>query len=76
MIRLRQVKLPIDDNNLLEKVARLLKVEKENIREIKIKKKSLDAREKLKLLFVYELDCLVENEEKVLKKSTQKIFFK
>ena len=76
MIRLRQVKLPIDDNNLLEKISKLLKVEKDMIKELKIRKKSLDARDKSKLLFVYEVDCLVENEGKVLKKIHSKDIFK
>ncbi len=67
MIRVRQVKLPIESNDIIEKVAKVLRVSKNEIHDIKIIKKSLDARNKNRLMFVYEVDVKVSDENKVLK---------
>ena len=76
MIRVRQVKLPIEDKDLLKKVSKILKVNQNTIKKIRIVKKSLDARKKDNLLFVYELDVEIDKEEIFLKRNKSKDIFK
>ena len=78
MIRLRQVKLGIDKdyNDLLLKVSKLLKVDKSSIRNIKYIKKSIDARDKNNIFYVYELDVECNNEDLILKRVNSKDIFK
>jgi len=74
MIRVRQVKVSvIEDNelNLKIKVARKLRIKKEDIIKYKINKKSIDARNKEDVYFIYEVDVLVNNEDKILKSNKQ-----
>lgn len=67
MIRIRQVKIPVTSEiDLYKAVAKKLKVNKDDIKEIKIHKKSLDARRKPNLYWVYEVDIDINNEEKYL----------
>ena len=66
MIRIRQIKLPIEGNNIKEKVAQKLKIKEKDIIEYKINKKSLDAR--ADLIYVYEIDAKIKNENQILKK--------
>jgi len=69
MIRLRQVKVSLDNrDNLLKKVANLLHINESDIKEYKIIKESIDARNKGNILLTYEIDVLVDNEEKLLTK--------
>ena len=66
MLRVREVKIGIDSDNkehILSKLSNLLKT---NIIEYKIVKRSIDARDKNNILYVYTLDVEVENEDKVL----------
>lgn len=72
MIRIRQVKLPISSDELSKKVAKILNISLDDIIKIRIVKKSLDAREKKNLLFVYELDVEVKNEQKTLRRCHSK----
>ena len=68
MIRIRQIKLPLDENskeNLLTKVAHKLKLDKDKIKHLTINKLSLDARKEIE--YVYEVDVEVPNEKKYLK---------
>ncbi|MBE6160601.1 MAG: FAD-dependent oxidoreductase [Firmicutes bacterium] len=79
MIRLRQIKIAAiknDMNELLEKVSKELRINKKNITSYKISKKSLDARNKPKLYFIYEIDVEVKNEDDILKKINNKDIFK
>ena len=72
MIRVRQVKISIQNNSLEEiknKIASKLKVKVEDIKNIKINKQSIDARKKENIMFVYEFDVSVLNEEKILSKN-------
>ncbi len=71
MIRIRQVKINIEKDSpdfWIQKVAKTLFLLPQDILHIMIHKKSLDARQKGNLFYVYEFDVEVENEEKVLKK--------
>lgn len=70
MIRVRQVKVPLEERNLLlEKICRTLKVKKENILNYKIVKESIDARKKENILLIYEVDLELNCEQDVLKKN-------
>ena len=72
MIRVRQVKLNILDDsidNLIKMVSKKIKVKNSDILEYKIVKKSIDARYKPELFYIYELDIKVKNEEEILNRN-------
>lgn len=72
MIRVRQVKLNILDDNietLIKMVCKKIKVKKNDILEYKIVKKSIDARYKPELFYIYELDVKVCNEDDVINRN-------
>ncbi len=68
MIRIKQIKLPVDSNskeNLIKKTAQKLKIKENKIEKLIISKLSLDARKTP--TYVYEVDVKLENEKKYLK---------
>ena len=65
MIRVRQVKVLVEEDNLLEKVAKKLRISVSEIVDYKIVKKSIDARDKNKIYYVYEVDLELINQKKV-----------
>ena len=69
MIRISQVKLPVghDPEEPLRKAAGILKIRPEEIKELHIRKRSLDAR-KRPPQYVYELEAEVSREKQVLKR--------
>ena len=75
MIRIRQVKIPIinDNSEYIEK--KITKILKTKINNYKIIKKSIDARDKNNILYVYEFDIEVDNEKSILKNNTNKDIF-
>ena len=69
MIRIRQIKINLDSKqDLKSKVAKILHINEKEILNLKINKKSLDARKKDNLFYVYEVDIEVLNEKKLLRK--------
>ncbi|MBD5520452.1 MAG: FAD-dependent oxidoreductase [Lachnospiraceae bacterium] len=68
MIRINQIKLPIShtDKELIKKAANLLDVEPDKILSCKIVKKSIDARKKPEIYFIYAIDIETENEDGIL----------
>ncbi len=79
MIRLRQIKIKIDDDKefvLKTKIASKLNIDVTDIIKLKINKKSIDARKKEDIYYVYEVDVKIENEKKVLQKKKSKDIFK
>ena len=71
MLRIRQIKVPIDkdnDNFLLTAISKILKVNIKDLSNLTIVKKSLDARKKDNVHYVYEIDIKVSSEDKILKK--------
>lgn len=66
MLRLSQIKLNINhnENDLINKIAKILNTKKEDIISYKINKKSIDARKKDNIMYVYEIDIEVKNENK------------
>lgn len=72
MIRVRQVKVLYSESNIeniTKKVAKKLNVKEEDIKSIKINKESIDARKKPEIYYIYEVDCILINEELVLRKN-------
>ena len=79
MIRLRQIKINIENdntNNLLNKISNKLKINTSLISNYKIIKKSIDARDKTNINYVYEIDVEVPNEDAILKRLNNKDIIK
>ena len=74
MIRVRQINVRIDadEEEVITQCAKKLRIKKENIKEYRIVKKSIDARDKEKIIFSYEIDIKLENEDIILKKNNSK----
>ena len=70
MIRIQQLKLPITHthSDLEQAVQKSLKVKNDNIISMEIIKRSIDARKKPMIEFVYTIDIKVLHEEKLLKR--------
>lgn len=70
MLRIRQIKLPINHNehDLKNKITRKLNIKEKDIIDFQLNKQSIDARDKTNLMYVYEIDVNIKNEEKILKK--------
>lgn len=72
MIKLRQLKINIDDDSdkkLESLIATKLNIKRNDIINIKIVKKSIDARKKPLIYFIYEVDIEVNNESQILEKN-------
>lgn len=70
MIRIQQMKLPVDHTKeqLEQKIAKALKIRQDQILDYRIAKKSIDARKKPMLYYVYAIDVKVAEENKILKR--------
>lgn len=69
MIRLSQVKLPVDhtEEQLYKKVAHMLRCKPSELKKVTIVRQSIDARKKPELFFSYVIDVLPMKEEKLWK---------
>ena len=67
-IRINNIMLGLDDNEelLYKRAAKKLKINESNINELKIIKRSIDARKKNDIKFNYCIDIICDNEKKVL----------
>lgn len=70
MIRINQIKLPIEHSEaqLRKKVCKALRISDDQILDMSIAKRSIDARKKPELQYVYSVDVSVASEASVLKK--------
>ena len=70
MLRIGQLKLEPNhsEQELLQKIAKTLRISEKDVKHYQIKKKSIDARKKPMLQFVYTIDVEVANEIQILKK--------
>ena len=71
MIRVRQIKISIEKDNeeeLLRTISKKIKVSLNEINSFKIVKKSLDARFKPDLYYIYEVDIEIDNYKNILDK--------
>ena len=69
MIRVRQIKLSCNNDTieeLINKVCKKLNIKDIDIINIKISKKSIDARNKPNIYYIYEVDIEINNEDKIL----------
>ncbi len=69
MIRVNQVKVPVFEPDLTSKLSKILKINEDNIISYKILKKSLDARLKPNIFYVYDLAVSIKNETQFLNKN-------
>ena len=77
MLLVNQVKIPVEKavngkterDALLQATAKKLNIDKTLIGNFEIQKKSMDARKKPALFYVYSVTCTVPSEDKVLKKN-------
>lgn len=72
VIKVRQIKINVRNDSidvLKEKISNKLRINVSDIRDLEIIKKSIDARDKSNVLFIYEVDVLVSNEDKVLERN-------
>ncbi|MEA4972028.1 hypothetical protein SDC9_85198 [bioreactor metagenome] len=72
MIRINNIKLKIGNDDISSAVCKSLKIATEDIIELHIRKKSLDARKKKEIHYLYTVDAEVKNENTVLKKCKDK----
>ncbi len=74
MLRLTQIKMPLDstERDIYREVARRLKISEIEIIGLKISRRSIDARDKGNVRFVFSLDVKLSNELSVLKKNRVK----
>lgn len=69
MLRISNIKLKIDDEELLKnEIIKKLKISERDLKNYKIAKKSVDARKKNQIYFVYAVDFELFDESKMLKK--------
>ncbi len=69
MIRIQQLKLPVGHTKqqLLQKIAKMIRKKPEDILEYRIRRRSIDARKKQEISFVYTVDVRTEHESGILK---------
>ena len=74
MIRISELKLPYDHDEaaLLKKIRKKLNIKDDNAFEYTIAKRSLDARKKPELYYIYTVDVKTKDEKKILKKIRDK----
>lgn len=68
MIRVREIRLSIlndSEDALINKLTKILNVNKEDIISYEIEKRSIDSRDKNNILFVYNLDVNLKDEDKI-----------
>ena len=73
MIRIKQIKLPIihEKKDLEDKITKILKIKKEDIIDIRINKKSIDARKNIN--YIYEVDVKTNKEKQILNKNIKDV---
>ena len=75
MLRISQLKLPVahTQEQLEKKLLKMLRMSKKDLGQYYIRKRSLDARKKPELYYVYSIDLEIKNEERVLKNMKGKV---
>ena len=74
MIRIQQLKMPLSHKreDIIKKAAKRCKFKPEQILNLEIVRRSVDARKKSEVCYVYTIDLTVENEIGILKKVNDK----
>lgn len=65
MIRVRQIKVDVRSNDIIGSLARKLHINKDDVLSFNIIKRSIDARHKDNVCFIYELDVVLKDSVKV-----------
>ncbi len=75
MIRINQLKIPVGHSadDLKKSVLRLLHIPEEELLDLQIFRRSIDARKKPQIVYVYTIDVKLQKEEKVLKRLKNKV---
>ncbi|HJC34142.1 MAG TPA: NAD(P)-binding protein [Candidatus Mediterraneibacter faecipullorum] len=75
MLRISQLKLPVThtQEQLEKKLLKMLRMSRKDLGQYYIRKRSLDARKKPELYYVYSIDVEIKNEERVLKSMKGKV---
>ncbi len=70
MIRLQNIRMGLDEpeSRLVQAAARKLKASPKDIRQVKVRRRSVDARKKDRITFLYTLDVEVQQEAQFLKR--------
>ena len=65
MIRINQLKLPVDHKpeDIKKKAAKALRISPDQVEELVIRRRSLDARKKPELFYIYTVDIKTAKEE-------------
>ncbi len=73
MIRLQNIRMPLDytERDLYRTAAKKLRIPEENITSLKVRRRSVDARKRDAVSFLFSLDLSVKQEEQLLKKYTR-----
>ncbi len=71
MIQIQQLKLPITHNReqLLKKIAKILRIQQEAVISYTVRRQSIDARRKSEVCYVYTVEVNVRNEADVLRRA-------
>ena len=72
MIRLREIKVPVFDDDIKKYLCKKFPIDLNDILDLKTNKKSIDARKK-EIYFVYEVDISLKNEKILLQKKYKNI---
>lgn len=78
MIRVRQIKVSVLKDNesyLKSRIAKKMGISETEIYAYRINKKSIDARDKKDVVYIYEVDVKIKNETSVLKKNKSNDIF-
>ena len=73
MLNLKQIKIKVEEDSndsLISKISSSLRIDKKIVKDLLIIKKSIDARDKNQIYYVYECNFSVDNEDKVLNKNS------
>lgn len=70
MIRVTEIRLPLDhDDDALKKViAARLGVAESDVREVTVVRRGYDARHKNRIMLIYHVDCIVDDEAQILQR--------
>jgi len=68
MLRLSNIKLALDEDNIKKAIIKSLKIKEEDLISFNIYKESIDARNKNHIHFVYTVDIEVKNEKELYRK--------
>ena len=75
MLQISQLKLPVThtESQLEKKLLKILKISRKDLKYYRISKKSLDARKKPELYYVYTVDFETEDDRRIIRNLKGKV---